>query len=526
MRLTRGRRTSVTARAIVGVALIALALAACSGGNSNSASSNSAKEGGTITIGTLKAPDTFDPAVGTSGFDYQYMYLIYDRLINLDPKTGALLPDLATSWKYTDASKLTFQLNLRHGVEFQDGTPFNAAAVKDWLEYFKANGTAQGVFPVASIATPDNYTVVLTLSQPASNIADILADRAGMIPSPTAMKKEGSNYGAHPVGAGPYEFTSQVPNASVTLTRFNGYWGGKPKLDGVTFEIFQSSTAMISAVTSGTVQVSTGSSTADLPTLKGIPNVTVSEGPSLAFNLVEFNASQAPTNNQLVREAFNYALNRDAINEVETNGNGFVSWEPFPTSYSFYDAADAPTWPYDPAKAKQLMAQAGLGGGVSMKCLVGTDFGLSAMEPLLVSEEAAVGIHVTLAEGEANVLGAAFNTKDAAPCFVAAWSGRPSAEQTLSAVFQRPTLESSTGEKGGTATDTPGLDSLIAQLSSTYDPSAQKGIIAQMIKKMTTTAPYAPLFSTPQIVTLAKNVGGYVPSFEGQENFANLYYSG
>jgi peptide/nickel transport system substrate-binding protein len=138
------RRFAATA---VAVLFLGLPLAACSstsksgsnsGGGNGSTASKHINTNGTITIGTTFAPTTLDPGTGTSGADYQYLYFIFDRLINFNEHTGALEPMLATSWNFSGPNKLELDVMLRHGVTFQDGTPFNAQAVVTYsMQYIK-----------------------------------------------------------------------------------------------------------------------------------------------------------------------------------------------------------------------------------------------------------------------------------------------------------------------------------------------------------------------------------------------------
>lgn len=166
----------------------------------------------TIAIGTPFAPTTLDPQVGTSGGDYAYLYFLFDRLIQQDPLTGALKPMLATSWSFVGKNKLAFDLNLRRGVKFQDGTPFNADAVIATFKRQKAKGDVLNNLQfVKGYKKLSPYKVRILLSQQNAQLPYGLADRAGMIFSPTALAKTGDkDFGNNPVGAGAYKFVSQT----------------------------------------------------------------------------------------------------------------------------------------------------------------------------------------------------------------------------------------------------------------------------------------------------------------------------
>jgi peptide/nickel transport system substrate-binding protein len=484
-----------------------------SGGTASSTNTDSSA---TVDIGFTSAPTSLDPADGNSGEDYPYLYLLYDRLIDFNAKTGVLEPGLATKWAFS-ANKLEFDMTIRTGVKFQDGTPLDATAVMESLQHFQTVGLVTDLAPVTSITAPTATTVVMKLKSPYSPLPAILADRAGMIVSPTAVAKYGTNFGIHPVGAGPYEFVSEVTNASVNLARFSGYWGGSPPLAAIDWKVFQSDTALVSAVKSGVVQVALGVAASDVSSLKSDSQLVVSVGPSLGVESAYFNSTIAPANSALFRQAFNYALNRSDIAEVGTNGLGSVAWQVLPAGAPGYAASESPTWPQNVAKAKSLLTQAG-DNHVTLNCVTFNGLGYENTGPVIQSQMAAVGIKVNIKfETVAEAIDDFFAKKDV-PCFLAPWTGRPDPAMTYSSVF------TSTGGFNPGATNY-GVDALNTQLNAATAPAARDAIIAQMVKVMIQTAPFAPLYSTPEIVVLSTKVGNYVPNFLGKEDFSSLTLS-
>jgi len=170
------------------------ALAACASGTPGTASGGDDNNGRTITIGTGFPPGTLDPTTGTQGSDLGYLNFVFDTLVQLNPQTGAIEPMLATSWKYLSGDHLQLAVFLRHGVEFQDGTPFNAQAVVDYSKAFiKAGDIANLLQFVTSVTAVGDYEVIYHLSQQNAQLLDGLAGRAGMIPSPTAVIAKSPN---------------------------------------------------------------------------------------------------------------------------------------------------------------------------------------------------------------------------------------------------------------------------------------------------------------------------------------------
>ena len=141
-----------------------------------------------LVVGALTDPQTLDPASGTLGTDIPFLYPLYDRLIDFEPKTLDLRPGLATSWSWSD-DRRALQLKLRPGVKFHDGTVLDAAAVKTNIEYFKSLRKNFDIDGVTSVEVVDPLTVVLRLDKPNSTLPGLLAERAGMMLSPAGLKK-------------------------------------------------------------------------------------------------------------------------------------------------------------------------------------------------------------------------------------------------------------------------------------------------------------------------------------------------
>src|SRR5215471_945591 len=237
------------------LALAAVLVAAACGNGSNNQSNGPPPHGNVLVYATPGEPGSLDPGASISGFDQYYTNSIYDTLIIADPKTmEPSKPGLATSWEFTGADKQTFRLHLRHGVNFQDGTPFNAAAVKASIDHYKSLGNWFDMVPVKSETVVDDYTVDLNLSQQYSPLPAILSFRAGQIVSPTALQKSGKDFGRNPVGAGPFAFKSWTAGSEIVLTKFKNYYNASGiKFDGIDYKVIVDTTAMSNALATGQV---------------------------------------------------------------------------------------------------------------------------------------------------------------------------------------------------------------------------------------------------------------------------------
>jgi ABC-type transport system substrate-binding protein len=511
----RASRTFAVAVAVTAIA----AVAACSSGPSGQAGSGNSNSNGTITIGTEFPPGTLDPTTGTQGSDLAYLNLVFDALVQENPQTGAIEPMLATSWKYPSADKLELAVFLRHGVKFQDGTPFNAQAVVDYTkDFLKAGDIANLLQYVTSVTAVGDYEVIYHLSQQNALLLGGLAGRAGMIPSPAAVRQEGANFAAHPVGTGPYSFASETVGASYDFTSFPGYWNNAnvKRVQDIDYKIFQSDTALADAIRTGDVDVAFDLSAQDVSTLKGESNLTVSVGPGTQFSLAYFNSAKRPLNSPAVRLAFNLALDRAAIAEAVTDGLGQATTEPMPPGTIGYVKNLDPVYSYDPAKAKELMDQAGYPNGVNLACYEYPGLGFETAAPIIIAEEKAIGISITITPGTPAQVGTYFNDKAAPACFLADYGGG-----TASANFEL--LWSLSYYNAGHTNY--GIDQYFDQFYTAYTSAGVSQIADNILKSQQANPGYAPMFTAPLVNVYRKNIAGWVTSNLGIDNWRGLYYT-
>jgi peptide/nickel transport system substrate-binding protein len=383
----------------MGVAVVALA----AGGIGWSAQGppspkHSADPGGSLTA--LQGPifgtwPGLDPATDTSdAADHDYLNAIYGELFEQGPK-GAI-PDLASGYKLSSDLQ-TLDIFLRHGVSFQDGTPFDAEAVafnirRDLEPQYAC--ICLPSFPVASISTPDSYTVVLHLSRPfAPIVAAFFSEAPNWIVSPTALQKMGERaFALAPVGAGPFEVASNLPNTKLVLTRNPHYWQkGRPFLDRITFLTVGNDQSAYGALLSGQGQTYEEFSTYSLiPKIKGQLRLTPILPSPTGASFVQLNTTKPPFNNILAREAIYYATDPGPINRALYNGKATPTQSLRAPGELFYEPKVPGYRTYDLAKAKALVKQL---GGLSIVVNASPPTSLATA---LMSEWARAGIKSTL----------------------------------------------------------------------------------------------------------------------------------
>lgn len=351
--------------AIIGGALIAaLALAGCSS-DENGADNAS---GGTLKIVQGSTPNQFDPCGTPNGSELGYMTAVYAPLIRTDPASGELSPGLATEWE-TSEDGLTLTLTLLEGLAFQDGTPVNAETVKQSLDQCLEIGH-QDVSTLDGIAAEGENKVVFSLSAPSAGLVGLLGSRLGMVASPAAREKSGDNYGASPVGAGPYKMTKFVPGSSVTLEAWKDYKEAgpvAPKVDAIEISIVTDPSAQVAALTTGQAHFGYRLDSSAVDGLKG-SDVEVTKGIGVSMADLNVDRTQKAMKDVRVRQAISYAIDRKALAENVTNGLtdvGAVQAYPPGHPYHFEDLDDA--YAYDPKKAQDLLNEAGYANGLKLR---------------------------------------------------------------------------------------------------------------------------------------------------------------
>ncbi|MBB6116168.1 peptide/nickel transport system substrate-binding protein [Rahnella inusitata] len=368
-----------------------------------------------LLIGQVAEPQSLDPQVATAANDSRILVNIFDGLVRNGEGKLDIEPALATRWEISPDG-LTYRFHLREGVSFQDGTPFNAAAVKftfDRMLDDKNPWHNTGPFPLSfffssinSIDTPDENTVVFTLKEPFSPFLSNLATPTGLIVSPEAVKKYGKDAGRHPVGTGAFRFAEWKANQRVVLTANDAYWDGKPAVKNVVFRPITDGNTLVAEMLSGGIDamVEVPPDTVKLFAQKSNRfRLYQTTGPHVWY--VMLNTQVPPFNDVRVRQAVNYAVNKQSLADNILQGSADVADGPIPRAFNWAANKDVSPYPYDPAKARALLKAAGA-EGASLTFYV-TEGGSGMLDPIpmataIQADLKAVGLKVTIQTYEWN----------------------------------------------------------------------------------------------------------------------------
>jgi peptide/nickel transport system substrate-binding protein len=369
------RDARVRRRGLLAGAAGSLLMAGCNGSPNPAGSSGATPgasgagtpaRGGTLTFAIASDISNLDPLKSSSLYDRRVQYQIYDSLISTD-KDLKLNPGLALSWETSDPTSLVFKL--RQGAKFQDGTDFNADAVKfniDRILQTPSSPRNAEITGVDSAQVVDPATVKLSLRAPFSPLLAQLVDRSGMILSPAAINKLGDDLTRNPAGAGtgPFKFVEYLKDDHITLTRNETYWGkdsaggALPYLDKLTIRPIPDETQRLNSLKTGEIDFADGVPYKDVANIKTDPSLVYSQIPALSFNGFWVNGAQDPFKDVRVRQALAWSVDRQQIIDtvyfkIPVVSNGPIAPPQFP-----YDSGYKP-YTRDIAKAKALLSQAG-----------------------------------------------------------------------------------------------------------------------------------------------------------------------
>ena len=295
---------------------------------------------------------------------------IFDKLVDIDEE-GNIIPELATSWEIS-SDGLEYTFHLRKDAKFQDGTPVNASAIVYNVDRMLRQLPPEENIPRMPLITYvmmmdhaeaiDEYTVKIVLKYPHAPFLSRIGTSCCGIVSPTAAKKWGpEEFGEHPVGSGPYKLVEWRHGERIVLERNENYWGKLPPTKRIIFVIVPEAATRVTMLEAGDVDLIVSPPTTDIPLLESNPNFIVDKHPSTRVIYIGMNTQWGPLRDVRVRKALNYAVDKEAIVKTILGGLGVVMDSP--CTKEMFGHYSVGAYPYDPEKAKELLAEAGYPNG-------------------------------------------------------------------------------------------------------------------------------------------------------------------
>jgi peptide/nickel transport system substrate-binding protein len=368
-----------------------------------------AQPAGTLVVGLVAEPVNLDPAQVTDLNSNRVGRRIVETLVTFPEESTQIVPGLAESWAVSkDGLRYTFKL--RKGVSFHDGTLLDAEAVKFSIDR-QINPehpfNKLGKYPFANfffgnikaVEVVDPLTVEFALKEPRASFLAVLTAGAASIVSPTAVRKHGQDYALTPVGTGPFKYASWERGQRVVLEKNPGYWRFPVKLDRVIYRPIVEDQARLTELLTGALDLIVGTPPDYVGQLEANPKVTLLKQVGAHVWYLGINNQKKPFDDKRVRQALNYAVNKDAIVRDVLKGTGALSVGPVLPKTWGADGGLKP-YPYDPERAKKLLAEAGHPNGFTTTLWVPeSGSGMQspvAMSTVIQSNLKAIGVNVTL----------------------------------------------------------------------------------------------------------------------------------
>jgi peptide/nickel transport system substrate-binding protein len=487
-------------------------------------------EASTLKLRLAEDPETLFNAQTISGGPNTILgNFLLDRLVYLDAK-GDPQPWLARGWTFSEDGKVvTFRL--RDGIKFHDGTPFNASAVKFHFDFVLDKKNASPILPycgpLLKVEAPSDDTVVFTFDRPYAPFLNNLAQASFGINSPTAIAKEGKQYGRNPVGTGPFRFKSWIPGSEITLVRNPDYQQfrndvdnpGPARTDEVLLSVIPEESIAAAALESGELSAAELSADAMMrfandPEFK---TVVIKNVNNIIF--LEYNQKRPPFDDPAFRHALAYAVDREAIVKASFGGFAAIALSPLSLGIPGFDPEVGQRYgtPYDPAKARELLTTAGWTMGPSgvlqkdgkeARLILRSYTGYPYVErsiALIQSGFKKLGIELIVQTADWGTYYPGLRKADWDINFLR-WNWNDAV--VMNNLFRSP------GHRG-TIEPTPAVDSVLDRCSTLIDQQARKSCLSEAQKVLLENSVMLPLTSNYRIIATSPEVKGFHADFIG-----------
>ncbi|MDY0910205.1 ABC transporter substrate-binding protein [Microbacterium sp. CFBP9034] len=384
------------ARALALATAAVLALSACAS-NAPQAGAGGADAEQVVRWAVTQPFATWDPIVAGSTASTRFLTPIYESLTSID-ETGALAPGLAESWEYNDAGDaVTF--HLRPNQTFHDGTAVDAAAIAAFIERAKtqANSALAGDYAtIDTVTVDDDLTLTVHLTQVDYQIPYLLSVRGALITSAEAGAADPDRLNvSEPIGAGPFKVVELVPESRIVLEKFDDYWDADNiHIDRIEIEFGIDGSTIVKSLQTGVYNFAFIEAKAVKEAQDAALDVWFGDEYAWFVNFLSININKEPFTDPAVVEAIKHAIDRDELVDKVTLGHGKAVDQPFPPGYIAYDEESEDVWDYDPAKAADILSDAGYEPGD-----VSVSLSISAENPsaeIIQEQLGEIGIEVTI----------------------------------------------------------------------------------------------------------------------------------
>lgn len=469
------------------------------GGQGNNGKTGEPVKGGEITVGIAQdLDDSLDPHQTVAAGTREVLFNIFEGLVKPN-SDGEMIPAVAEKYTLSEDGT-TYTFTLREGVKFHNGQTVTAEDVVYSINRCAAVPEGQekplvaAFSAVKSVEALDEKTVAVTIAQ--RDLEFISYMTAAIIPA------DYENQDTAPVGTGPFKFVSRTPQQDFVMERFEDYWGAPAWLDKVTYKICENADALVMNLNGGSIDLCAHLTSAQASQLN--QNFQVLEGTMNLVQAIYLNNQAKPFDNQMVRQALCYAIDRQGIMDMVADGHGTaVGSSIYPAFAKYFLPELVDKYPHDVAKAKELLAQAGYPDGFDMTISVPNNYQPHMDTAEVVAEQLReAGINVTIQPVEWSTwLDTIYNGRQ----FQATVVGVDAANMTARAMLERFTSDYG---KNFINYNNPAYDALFQQAINAQDEATQTDLYKQMEAMLADTAANVYIQDLCDLVAMRQDLGG------------------
>ena len=500
--------------ALVLALVMVLGLVAC--GEKAPASDDGAAAGGVkeeLVIGTDENVTTLDPSGSNSRPNHVLYWMTHECLLvnNMD---GTFSPQVCESFEQVSPTEWKF--NLRQGVKFHNGEELKASDVKFTLERAaESSFTSDKMSWNESIETPDDYTVILKLTEPVQDILNFLSDRTLSIVNEKAVTEDPEN--GPGVGCGPYKLREWVLNDHTTLDLFEDYYGEKPLSKVITLRIIPEAAARLISLSTGEIDICMFPARIDLDTIRNDEDLTLYETDGSTMHYVTFNTTRAPFNDANVRKAVAYAIDRAKVIEIAEEGLASPAYTFYSKGFGQYTGVE----PYntDLEKAKELLSAAGYSEDNKLKFTmqVSGDVKILQAQAIQMGLNATGMVDAQIESMELTALKDLFKKAEYDMSLYNWANGASCADSNV-----RPILSSGSGSNRSHYAN-PEMDALMDKALVEMDVAVREEMYKEIQTTIINDLPIMPLYYDKVFVGANKNVQNFTPDIMECHNFSRTY---
>lgn len=497
-------------------------LTACGGSDSKSGSTAKTEGRTTINIGINTDLSSLDPHNHNDTASCYATRHIYSNLVKLDETTNEFIGSLADSWEFTDDTTVAF--TLKDGVKFHNGEQLTAEDVKFSLERQKESPkVGHLVSMIDSVEVVDDLHFIIHMNAPSNALISSLNHSGSAILCKSyveGLEAEGKTLESAPMGSGAYKFDEWVPGASFSLVKNDDYFDQScaAQNDKIVIKVIPEESARTIALENGELDLVLNVSTADAGRIRDNAALSLDEYDSTQIEYMILNVEKAPFDNKLVRQAMNYAINKQDAVIAAIDGEG----EPFngyigPSAIGYCD--NAVNYEYNPEKAKELLKEAGYADGFTFTTYLAGDTRAKAATVIQANlKELGITMNIDQMEASTYYEKTGNGEHDAA---LGGWVANAEPDNTYRPLF--------TSEKAGPGGNrgfykNPEVDALVDDAATNPDKDAVQKDYETITEIVSDDAIWVPLFTKKGLIARNKDLQGFVPSAINMHDFCGIHY--